>query len=56
MSQNQTEQLTIGIDLGDRVSHYCVIDSQGVVLEEGRMRTLRRACANGPVHFLARER
>lgn len=43
MSQNQVERLTIGIDLGDRVSHYCVINDQGVVLEEGRMRTLQES-------------
>jgi transposase len=39
MCQNQQAQLTIGIDLGDRVSDYCVIDDQGVITEEGRIRT-----------------
>jgi transposase len=30
---------TIGIDLGDQWSHYCVLDEAGEVLEEGRFRT-----------------
>ena len=35
--------LTIGIDLGDRYSHYCVLDREGEVLEEGRLTTNPRA-------------
>ncbi len=35
--------LTIGIDLGDRYSHYCVLDKDGEVLEEGRLSTNRKA-------------
>ncbi len=31
------QKLTIGIDLGDRYSHYCVLDKGGEVLEEGPM-------------------
>ena len=31
--------LTIGIDLGDRYSHYCVLDKDGEVLDEGRLST-----------------
>ncbi len=31
--------LTIGIDLGDFFSHFCVLDAAGWVLEEGRLRT-----------------
>jgi hypothetical protein len=30
---------TIGIDLGDQWSHYCMLDEAGEVLEEGRFRT-----------------
>lgn len=30
---------TVGIDLGDRFSHYCVLNSDGEVVEEGRVRT-----------------
>lgn len=32
---------TIGLDLGDRISHLCVLDSQGEVVREGRMTTSR---------------
>jgi transposase len=31
---------TIGIDLGDQWSHYCMLDEAGEVLEEGRFRTI----------------
>jgi len=31
--------LSIGIDLGDRFSHFCVLDTDGEVVEEGRLRT-----------------
>ena len=28
-------QLTIGVDLGDRISHYCILDETGnVILEQ----------------------
>ena len=30
---------TIGIDVGDRWSHYCILDEEGEVVEEGRFRT-----------------
>jgi transposase len=30
---------TVGIDLGDRFSHYCVLNRDGEVIEEGRVRT-----------------
>ena len=29
-----TRESTIGLDLGDRWSRYCVIDSRGVVVKE----------------------
>lgn len=32
-------EVTIGIDLGDRTSHYCVLDGSGAVIEEGRATT-----------------
>ena len=38
---------TIGIDLGDKESHLCVLDESGDVLEESRLRTTSR-------HFAAR--
>ena len=30
---------TVGIDLGDRTSHYCILDEQGDVISEGTVRT-----------------
>jgi transposase len=30
---------TVGVDLGDRFSHYCVLNRDGEVMEEGRIRT-----------------
>jgi transposase len=35
--------MTIGIDLGDRKSHVCVLDADGVVAEEGRIATTPEA-------------
>jgi transposase len=35
--------LTIGIDLGDRWGHYCVLDVEGEIVEEGRLRMTRSA-------------
>jgi transposase len=32
-------QTTLGLDVSDRFSHYCVIDHDGEVVEEGRLRT-----------------
>ena len=37
--QTTTEQITIGIDLGDRFSHCCVLGPDGRVLTEGRVRS-----------------
>jgi predicted NBD/HSP70 family sugar kinase len=34
-----TSESTIGLDLGDRWSRYCVIDSRGSVVKEDRVRT-----------------
>jgi len=36
-------EITIGIDLGDRWSRYCVLDHSGVVIEEDRVRTNEQA-------------
>jgi len=35
--------LTIGIDLGDRFSHCCVLDTGGDVIEHARVRTTPEA-------------
>jgi len=34
---------TVGVDLGDRFSHYCVLNRDGEVMEEGRVRTNEEA-------------
>lgn len=34
---------TVGVDLGDRFSHYCVLNGDGEVMEEGRIRTSEEA-------------
>ena len=36
------ETLTIGLDLGDRTSRYCVLDEQGDVMVEGSVATTRK--------------
>lgn len=36
---------TIGVDLGDRWSHYCVLDGNGDVVDRGRVRTKRERFA-----------
>ena len=42
-SMRGIEGLTIGVDLGDRTSRYCVIDGNGEVLSEGGVATTRIA-------------
>ncbi|HMA54962.1 MAG TPA: IS110 family transposase [Acidobacteriota bacterium] len=37
--QASSPKVTIGLDLGDRESHYCILDSEGTVIEEGRLST-----------------
>jgi hypothetical protein len=41
MKQNFTNTETIGIDLGDRTSRYCIVDAHGEVVEEGSFRNQR---------------
>jgi hypothetical protein len=33
------DRLTVGVDLGDQWSHYCILGLQGETLSEGRLRT-----------------
>jgi len=53
--------MTAGLDLGDKYSHLCLIDSQsGEVIEEGRLRTnpeafLRRFSSEQPPMRIAIE-
>lgn len=44
-ASTSTRALTIGIDLGDRFSHFCYLDASGELLEEGRLRTSPEAFA-----------
>src|SRR5664280_348591 len=32
---------TVGVDLGDRTSHFCVLDEGGMVVERGKVQTTR---------------
>jgi hypothetical protein len=43
-----TSESTIGLDLGDRWSCYCVIDNRGVVAKEDRVFLRRSAEKNSP--------
>jgi transposase len=49
--------ITVGIDLGDKYSYLCVVDTEsGEVIEEGRLRTTpealgRRFCAEQPLRI-----
>ena len=36
---NGVPRLTIGIDLGDKHSHLCVLDGEGMIVEESRLQT-----------------
>jgi hypothetical protein len=38
----ETPALTVGIDVSDRLTSFCVLDGQGEILEEGRVRTTPR--------------
>ena len=35
------QRLTIGLDLGDRNSHYCILDEAGEVVSEGQLPTTK---------------
>lgn len=42
-TQNRRKQrLTIGLDLGDRNSRYCVLDQQGEVVSESSVATTKK--------------
>lgn len=36
-------QITVGIDVGDKWSHYCILDEEANMVEEGRFRTVARS-------------
>ena len=39
------QELTVGVDLGDRSSRYCILDEQGELLAEGSVATTRKGFA-----------
>jgi len=39
--QASQQRLTIGLDLGDRVSHYCILDEQGGILLQDKLATTK---------------
>jgi hypothetical protein len=38
------DRLTVGVDLGDQWSNYCILGLGGETLAEGQFRTTRRRC------------
>lgn len=43
MSNPTTAELTMGLDLGDRYSSFCLLDANGEVVQEGRVATVEAA-------------
>jgi transposase len=41
--QEISARITVGIDLGDRYSEYCLVDVGGAVMDDGRLRTTQAA-------------
>ena len=41
-SESKKRRLTIGVDLGDRSSRYCILDEQGEVISEGSVTTTKK--------------
>ena len=42
-SISKIPERTIGIDLGDKYSHFCVLDNTGSIIEEGRIATTKES-------------
>jgi transposase len=45
--------LTIGMDLGDKTSRYCVLDEQGEIVQEGSVGTTKKALARSLARSVA---
>jgi transposase len=45
MSEYSVTAQTVGLDVGDRETHYCILDGEGTVFEEGRFRSTRDGLA-----------
>jgi transposase len=43
MEVTQKPEMTLGLDMGDRYSHYCLLNQQGEVVEEGLMQSTESA-------------
>ena len=43
MREAEKPAITVGIDLGDRFSRYCVVNQAGEVMEEGKIATTAAA-------------
>jgi len=52
-------EMTLGLDMGDRYSHFCLLNADGDVVEEGRIQSteaaLRRRFENEPEIRIALE-
>jgi len=42
-SRMEKPEITIGLDLGDRFSHYCMLNEDGDAIETGRIQTTEQA-------------
>jgi activator of 2-hydroxyglutaryl-CoA dehydratase len=40
--KKRAEQITIGVDLGDKTSWYCVLDNEGEVIKKGSVATTKK--------------
>jgi len=38
------DRLTVGVDLGDQWSNYCILGLEGETLAEGQLRTTQEGC------------
>lgn len=43
LASTSVERFTIGVDLGDRSSTFCVLDTDGIIVAEGKLKTTRAA-------------
>ena len=48
------DRLTVGVDLGDPWSHYCILGLEGETLAERQLRTTRRTLPNSLRHGMER--
>jgi transposase len=49
---SKEEDLIVGLDVGDRWSHYCVVNSEGATLIEGKVATTREDLSKGFQSFV----